>query len=301
MNVTMRLSRMIAIAVALAPLCAPADMPKGLFHGHMVSWEGSPAKGVLLARSAAGIVEGCGYDALSILQLSRQRVTVAKLEPGDPLEIITDHKPGSRDCYIRMLDVVPPAPPPSRVKPVAAARPTFDLPHGDRTISGVIIRRDARSITLRTHDGEQTLLLRKDTRYRGRWRPAGCFRGAGEYARVCSRRPQPVWRHRSLSGDVGRDRRRAVGLHAQKPHQLFAQRRQLSSTSARSPERYRRPRSCRPLPATPLDPAPPPPSWRGRRRVQHHQILRDAHVLQKLAQHRSRSGPAGAADSMGRA
>ncbi len=167
MNVTMRLSCMIAVAVALAPLCAPADMPKGMFHGHMVSWEGSPTKGVLLARSAAGIVEGCGYDALSILQLSRQRVTVAKLEPGDPLEIITDHKPGSRDCYIRMLDVVPPAGPPSRAKPVAAARPIFDLPQGDRTISGVIIRRDARSITLRTHDGEQTLLLRRDTRYVG--------------------------------------------------------------------------------------------------------------------------------------
>jgi hypothetical protein len=163
----MRLSRMIAIAVATAPLCAPADMPKGLFHGQMVSWEGSPVKGVLLARSNAGIVEGCGYDSLSILQLSRQRITVAKLEPGDPIEIITDHKPGSRDCYIRMLDVVPPALPPSRVKPAAATRQTFALPHGDRTISGVIIRRDSRSLTIRTRDGEQTVLLRKDTRYLG--------------------------------------------------------------------------------------------------------------------------------------
>lgn len=167
MSVTMRLSRAIAIVAAIAPLCAAADMPKGLFHGHMVSWEGSPVKGVLLARSAAGIVQACGYDSLSILQLSRRRVPVTKLEPGDPLEIITDHKPGSRDCYIRMLDVVPPAPPSSRVKSVAPARPTFGVPRGDRTVSGVIIRRDAKSITLRTHDGEQTLLLRKDTRYLG--------------------------------------------------------------------------------------------------------------------------------------
>jgi hypothetical protein len=167
MNLTMRLTRMIAIAAALAPLCAPADMPKGLFRGQMVSWEGSPAKGILLARNASGIVEGCGYDSLSFLELSRQRVTVARLEPGDPLEIITDHKPGSRDCYIRMLQVIPPGPPPSRAKPSAAFRPTLDLPHGDRTISGIIIQRDARSITLRTHDGEQTVLLRKDTRYVG--------------------------------------------------------------------------------------------------------------------------------------
>ena len=163
----MRLFRMVATALLVAPLCAPADMPRGLFHGQMVSWEGSASKGMLLARNNAGVVEGCGYDSLSFLELSRQRITVAKLQPGDPLEIITDHKPGSRDCYIRMLQVIPPAPPPTRVKPVPAARPTFDLPHGDRTISGVIIRRDARSITLRTRDGEQTLLLRKDTRYLG--------------------------------------------------------------------------------------------------------------------------------------
>jgi hypothetical protein len=138
-----------------------------MFHGQMVSWEGSPTKGVLLARSTAGIVEGCGYDALSILELSRQRVTVAKLEAGDPLEIITDHKPGSRDCYIRMLQVVPPPLPPTRVAAAEATRRTFDLPHGDRTISGVVIRCDTRSITLRTREGEQTLLLRKDTRYLG--------------------------------------------------------------------------------------------------------------------------------------
>src|ERR1700722_14042445 len=167
MNVTMRLPGMIVIAVLAAASCTPADMPKGLFHGRMVSWEGSLTKGVLLASNNAGAVEACGYDSLSYLELSRQRITVAKLEPGDPIEIITDHKPGSRDCYIRMLQVIPPAPPPSRAKPVAAVRPTFDLPHGDRTISGVIVRIDARSITVRTRDGEQTLLLRRDTRYLG--------------------------------------------------------------------------------------------------------------------------------------
>lgn len=166
-NVTMRFSAPIAIMVAAAPWCVSADMPKGLFHGQMVSWEGSQTKGILLARTSAGVLEGCGYDALSILRLSRQRITVSKLEPGDPVEIITDHKPGSRDCYIRMLEVVPPAAPVIRPKPAVALRPTFDLPHGDRTISGVIVRRDARSLTLRTHDGEQTVLLRKDTRYLG--------------------------------------------------------------------------------------------------------------------------------------
>ena len=163
----MRVLAWIATVWIAAPLCLPADMQKGLFRGKMVSWEGSATKGILLASNTAGTIEGCGYDSMSYLELSRQRITVAKLEPGDPIEIITDHKPGSRDCYIRMLQVVPPALPGSRIKPVVAKRPAFDVPRGDRTISGVIIRRDARSMTLRTHEGEQTLLLRKDTRYLG--------------------------------------------------------------------------------------------------------------------------------------
>jgi len=144
----------------------PADMAKGLFRGSMVSWEGSLTKGVLLARNSAGTLEGCGYDSLSYLELSRNRITVAKLEPGDPLEILTDHKPGSRDCYIRMLQVIPPGPPPSRatVRPVVT-RPAFERPRGDRTVSGVILSNNGRSIRIRTREGEQTLLLRKDTRY----------------------------------------------------------------------------------------------------------------------------------------
>jgi len=162
----MRLASILTAALLTASLGRTAEMAKGLFHGSMVSWEGSPTKGVLLARTASGIVEGCGYDSLSYLELSRNRITVAKLEPGDPLEILTDHKPGSRDCYIRMLQVVPPGPPPSRatVSPVIS-RPAFLGPRGDRTVSGVVIRISARSITIRTREGEQTLLLRKDTRY----------------------------------------------------------------------------------------------------------------------------------------
>jgi len=168
MNADMRIFRVFAAALAAAALGTPADMAKGLFHGSMVSWEGSLTKGVLLARNRAGTVEGCGYDSLSYLELSRNRITVAKLEPGDPLEILTDHKPGSRDCYIRMLQVVPPGPPPSRMTTTAAlTRPSFERPRGDRTVSGVIIGNNGRSIRIRTREGEQTLLLRKDTRYLG--------------------------------------------------------------------------------------------------------------------------------------
>jgi len=56
----MRIFEVFAVALAAAQLAAPADMAKGLFHGRMVSWEGSLTKGVLLATNSAGTVEGCG-------------------------------------------------------------------------------------------------------------------------------------------------------------------------------------------------------------------------------------------------
>jgi hypothetical protein len=49
----------------------------------------------------------------------------------------------------------------------ALTRPSFERPRGDRTVSGVIIGNNGRSIRIRTREGEQTLLLRKDTRYLG--------------------------------------------------------------------------------------------------------------------------------------
>jgi hypothetical protein len=144
-----------------------ADMPKGIFHGTMVSFEGSANTGVLLARNAAGDVYGCGYDSNSYFEDDHHKTSPAKLDPGDPLEILTDHKPGSRICYIRMAQVVQPPPPRSPRREVAApAKPVVAvLLKGDRTVSGLVVRLDGGAVTLRTRTGEETLLLRADTLY----------------------------------------------------------------------------------------------------------------------------------------
>ena len=171
---------------------APADMPKGLFHGQMVSWEGSRTKGVLLAPAAPPVSSKAADTTLSAFCSSPAS---ASRSPSSKrairIEIITDHKPGSRDCYIRMLEVVPPAPPPSRVKPVAAPRPTFDLPRGDRTISGVIIRRDARSHHTPHARGRADGAASQGYSLPRRRRPAGCRRGTGR-TRASSCAPGPT-------------------------------------------------------------------------------------------------------------
>ena len=164
---TMRLFGMIAIAVATAPLCAPADMPRGLFHGQMVSWEGSADQG-----HSAGTQHRGHRRRLRIRLPEHCRAFPPAHHRG---EARTRRSP--RDHHrsqARLAGLLHPhaacdsAGSSSESREArAATRPTFDLPHGDRTISGVIIRRDARSLTLRTRDGEQTLLLRKDTRYLG--------------------------------------------------------------------------------------------------------------------------------------
>jgi hypothetical protein len=159
------------LAAAVAPLSTPADvlkgdMPKGIFHGAMVSFEGSVNAGLLLARNSVGDVYACGYDANTYFEDDHHKTSVAKLEPGDPLEILTDHKPGTRVCYVRLVQVVPPPPPRSPRREVAApAQPVTAPLKGDRTVSGMVIRLDRGTVTLRTRSGEETLLLRADTLY----------------------------------------------------------------------------------------------------------------------------------------
>jgi hypothetical protein len=137
----------------------------------MDSWEGVVTKGVLRARSAAGEVFTCGFDAKSYLEFDKQRVTVDKLRQGDPLEVLAYRRPGETECYVLSLQVIP-TPLPKRpnprldVTPSKTARPA-PVRHGNVNVAGVVARVSAGSITLRTRTGEETFLLRRDTRYFG--------------------------------------------------------------------------------------------------------------------------------------
>jgi len=167
------LAAMVASLSWAADVANPADvskgdMPKGIFRGSMVSFEGSVNAGVLLARNSGGDVYGCGYDSKTLFEDDHHKTSVAKLLPGDPLEILADHKPGSRVCYLRLLTVVQPTPVRSPRRQVTAPPTKAAVilqPKGNLTISGIVIRLDAITVTLRTRSGEQTLLLRRDTLY----------------------------------------------------------------------------------------------------------------------------------------
>jgi hypothetical protein len=166
--------RAIRAAFLLGFVISPAfavDMPTGFFRGSLLRWEGTTKDGTITAQNANGEFQ-CRYDRLSWLELEKRRVTPDKLIEGDPLEILADRHPGESTCYVLTLKVLPPAPPPSRAKQKAAAakpaivRPTI-VRHGKDNFAGVITKIEEHTITVHTREGDQTFLLRPDTRYVG--------------------------------------------------------------------------------------------------------------------------------------
>lgn len=159
----------LLMALAAAGSLAAQNIPRGVFRGTVVGYEGTAAAGRLRVVNSAGEEFQCAYDSYSWLEMQRQRITVAKLEPGDPVEVLADNPPGSTDCYVHSVRVGPPPSPRAKQKAQEARslKRTDPLPRASVTISGVVIRLDQGSLTLRTREGEETILLRRDTRYYG--------------------------------------------------------------------------------------------------------------------------------------
>ena len=153
---------------AVAGVSMAESMPYGYFHGTMVRFEGTPAEGLLIARAADGALLDCGYDGKSYLELSKRRITPAKLLEGDRLEVLVDRSGRGRSCYIRLLHVLPPqAVNPAR--PAKAQRPPSRLstPVATVTLAGIVVRKASGAITVRGRDREETVFLRRDTRFVG--------------------------------------------------------------------------------------------------------------------------------------
>jgi hypothetical protein len=160
----------VGVLLASAVQSAATNIPVGIFRGTLAAWQGTAAAGELTVRDMEGMLLSCGYDGRSYFERARQRVAVSTLTAGDVIELLADRRPGSQDCYTRTVHVIPPAPPvrPRASTPAPAApKPTVERfqPRGDRTFAGVVIRREPGQLTIRTRDGEQTLRLRRDTRY----------------------------------------------------------------------------------------------------------------------------------------
>jgi hypothetical protein len=142
-------------------------MPIGFVRGAMAGWEGTAATGQLTVRKPDGSLSSCGFDIRSWFERANARIAVSKLLPGDPLEVLADRKPGSRACYARIVKVLDP-PSPARPRRVIDIKPPSPpILRGNRTFSGLVVRREGSTLSIKTRTGESDLLLRADTAFFG--------------------------------------------------------------------------------------------------------------------------------------
>lgn len=141
-----------------APLQAQTPMPIGIVRGNLVSRTASEITVRTNGASAA-----CFYDAHTYFERERNPMASTGLYIGDPVEVVADRQPGSAACYARTVQVIDPHP---RKRPPRIESPSESFtPRGDLLFGGVVLRRATNTLTLKTQHGEQTLLLRPDTRY----------------------------------------------------------------------------------------------------------------------------------------
>jgi hypothetical protein len=148
----------VALLILGAALHAQQTMPVGILRGSLVAWQG----GSLSVRQADGAVYDCAYDNHTLFQRNQWPIHSTDLTGGEPVEVLSDRKPATRVCYVRMLSVVyTPAKSPRRPAP---PREVW-VPRGYLTYSGLVVKHEDSKITLKTRAGTRTLLLRADTRY----------------------------------------------------------------------------------------------------------------------------------------
>ncbi len=166
MRVRQYLARWFWAIAAASGVCPGEPMPAGYFRGNLVSVEGTAEEGVLVARADDGGLFDCAYDSKSYLEFSKQRVAATRLVAGDRLDVLSDRSGRGRGCYIRILHVLPPEP--SRTRAAKAQRPLARLtPVVTATLSGIVVRNQDGLLTIRTRESQETVLVRRDTRFIG--------------------------------------------------------------------------------------------------------------------------------------
>jgi hypothetical protein len=110
------------------------------------------------------------FDAKTYVERDDQLIDVRRLQPGDKVEVVSDEVPGSVLRYARTVHVLADRPPhPTLTARPRAGRPSYAmeriLPTGNLTYSGVVFRVTGDSLVIHTRSGDESLLIRKDTRF----------------------------------------------------------------------------------------------------------------------------------------
>ncbi len=154
-------------SIGLAQTAAPPS--PALVRGVLLERDTPAASGELSVRAVDNQVFRYRYDAKTYVERENQMIDVRRLEPGEKLEVVSDTVPGSVLRYARTIHVSQEPPPPrSLAARMRASRTIADrsLPAGTLTYAGVVFRVSGERLVLHTREGgDQSILLRKDTRF----------------------------------------------------------------------------------------------------------------------------------------
>lgn len=151
-------------------LRAQAAPSAALVRGTLLERDAQTTAGELSVRAADNQVFRYQFDAKTYVERDEQSIDVSRLRPGEMVEVVSDGAPASPLRYARTIHVLPV---PSPVRPasqgrVRANRVPIDrvVPYGALALAGVVFRLNADRVVLHTRQGgDQTILLRQDTRY----------------------------------------------------------------------------------------------------------------------------------------
>lgn len=162
------------LAIALFPLLGSAQTGTGaLLRGVLLERDAHQFS----VRAADDQVFRFSFDNKTYVESEGQMIDMARLAPGEKVEVLSDKLPAAAIRYALTIHVLPSSAPPRRV---AAARMRAytaleeGIPPGALSFSGVVARVSSEKLVLRTRDkGDQTILLRPGTRYAANGEAAG--------------------------------------------------------------------------------------------------------------------------------
>ncbi len=157
-------------------LWAQGAVPPAVVQGILLERDPQVASGEFSVRVPGDQVFRFLFNAKTSVDRGRQPIDVARLQPGEEVEVISDEVERSLLRFARIVHVLSSPPPPkplsqSRLRPYrySADRelPLLDrpIPLASEALAGVVFRVNSQRVVLHTRAGDQTILLRPDTRY----------------------------------------------------------------------------------------------------------------------------------------
>jgi hypothetical protein len=168
----MRAAVLLAVVALLGGnLAAQSRNVSPLIRGALVDRENSPY-GQFTVRTADNQLFHYRFDPKTYVERDDRLIDVSRLDPGDKVEVLSDEGPASAVRYARTIHVLlrEPLRHQRSEDPFLVRRTAADpyLPLSTMSLAGVVTSLGQDWLVLHTrHGGNQTILLRRDTRYLG--------------------------------------------------------------------------------------------------------------------------------------